>query len=675
MRTFLATFFLIPGLAAATDDTSPLLEEVVVYGRSSQLLGIASSASEGVVGYDDISLPPLLRTGELAEAVPGVVATQHSGTGKANQFFLRGFNLDHGTDFAASVDGVPINMRTHGHGQGYLDLNFLIPELVANTRYRKGPYSAQVGDFSSAGSVDFELYGRLPESALTFARGENGYYRGLLASTADLNAAALTLALDITGYDGPWLLEENLAQNKLYAAYASDNGVLKSRYSLQYYDSQWDSTDQIPARSVSGGAINRLGFIDPDLGGQTRRIALSGQWQANSWSASAYALDYDFTLFSNFTYFLENPDRGDEFEQRDSRQIYGGNFDQVFVYALAGRPLTLGWGLEARLDDINEVGLYRTQARQRFDTVRSDDVAESSLAAYAEVDWSITERLRANLGLRADYLRWTVNSVLPVNSGRGSDTQLSPKLSLAYRLNDRLEGYANFGRGMHSNDVRGTTIELDPASGEPVSAVSALVPSSGAELGFRYEQGPDFNAAVAAFWVELDSELVFVGDAGGTEPNAASRRRGVELSAFWRASSWLALNAAYTYADSNFIGVPEAEREIPGAIKQTFTLGANSVWGNGWRASLRLRHLGEAPLIEDGSVMADSSTLVNAGIAYRRGPMEWRLDLFNLLNSDDTDVVYFYQSRLPGELTAGVADRHFHPLEPRTYRASVTWHW
>ncbi|MEM7765734.1 MAG: TonB-dependent receptor [Pseudomonadota bacterium] len=678
------TFFRIPVGALALcfavpvfghDDHTPVLEEIVVYGRAEQLIGVAQSASEGMVGYDDIQLAPLLRVGELAEAVPGMVATQHSGTGKANQYYLRGFNLDHGTDFAANAEGVPLNMRTHGHGQGYLDLNFMIPELVATTRYRKGPYSAQTGDFSSAGSVDFSFYDRLDESIAELSAGEYGYYRSLLATSANLGDGALTGAIDVTRYDGPWALDEDLQQEKLYVSYQAPFAFAQAKFTLQGYWSDWDATDQIPLRAVRTGLIDDLGFIDPDLGGQTDRLALTSAFDFGSWQLSAYMIDYDFTLFSNFTYLLDDPVLGDEFEQHDDRRIYGARVDGSSLHTIADRAMYLRWGGDARLDDIREVGLYRTASRQRIDTVRSDTVDERSLGAFVEAEWALTEQLRAALGIRADYYDWDVDARRADNGGSGDDQLLSPKFRLAYRVTDGLETYLNYGRGMHSNDVRGTTIRSDPMTGDPVDPVEALVASEGAEVGVRFESAQRFNATLIAFWLTLDSELVFVGDAGGTEANDGSQRRGIEATAFWQANDWLAVNATYTHTDAEFRNAPASANHIPGAIESNFTMGLNAAWRNGLSASVRLRHLGEAPLTEDNSVRAETSTSLHVGAAYRRGRTEWRLDVFNALDSDDNDISYYYASRLSGEAGAGVEDIHFHPLEPRSVRATVTWLW
>lgn len=651
------------------------VEEIVVYGRAEQLIGQAGSASEGLIGYDDIRLPPLLRVGELVEAVPGMVATQHSGTGKANQYFIRGFNLDHGTDFAVAVEGVPVNQRSHGHGQGYLDLNFLIPELVETARYWRGPYSARTGDFSSAASVEFDLYDKLDEALLSATVGEYGYYRALGAGSTGMGDGFLTGAVDVTRYEGPWDLDEDLDQLKFFSAYSGRLGAADLRVTLQGYDSDWDATDQIPERAVRSGLISTLDNIDPDLGGNTSRYAVTGLVDFGDWSITGYAVDYDFTLYSNFTYFLEDPVAGDEFEQRDDRRIYGLGIRGGEEAALFATDVALRWGADARFDDIARVGLYNTDARLRTNTVRQDQVEELSIGAWGESEWMVSERLRLLIGLRADWYDWDVHAFREANSGSGDDAILSPKAAIAWRFSDSTEAYVNYGRGFHSNDVRGATIAVDPVSGDPTDAVPALVRSDGAEVGLRFERGRDFNATLTLFWLELDSELVFVGDAGATEANDGTERTGFEGSLFWQASDWLALNAAYTNTNARFKKDQGGGREIPGAVESTFTLGLNGSWENGLSASARLRWLGEAPLVEDDSVRSDDSLLVTAGVAYRRGSAEFRLDVFNLFDSKDRDIEYFYASRLPGESLAGIEDIHFHPLEPRSVRGSVTWYW
>ncbi len=670
----LAAWALMSSTAVLGSEPGQIVEEMVVYGRAQQQLGTAQAASQGQVGYDDIQLPPLLRVGELVEAIPGMVATQHSGTGKANQYFLRGFNLDHGTDFSVHLEGVPINMRTHGHGQGYLDLNFMIPELVRTTTYRKGPYSAQVGDFSSAGSAWFSLYEALPENLVLLTLGDHDYVRGLLAGSHDLGTGILTGALTGTTYDGSWEEPENLEQLKIYLSYAFDLAGGRAKITAMGYDGQWDATDQIPRRAVDTGLISRFGTIDPTLGGQTERYSLTASGQFDSWDVSLYFIDYDFTLWGNFTYLLERPETGDQVEQRDRRQIWGGRLDGVIERSLWNRSAAFRWGGDLRYDHIGEVGLYATTARSRTEVLRDDAVDLLSVSAYAELEIAVTERLRGIFGLRGDHFDWDVSALIEDNSGTGNDGVLAPKLALGYRFSERLEGYASWGRGFHTNDVRGATITLGP-DGNPSEPSPVIVDSDGAELGMRFEQGNRFNATAALFILALDSELIYLGDAGATEVNDSTRRTGIELTAFWQATDWLALHGEYTFTDARFDDDQGGGREVPGAVESTFVLGANAQWANGWGASARLRYLGEAPLVEDNSVRSDDSLIVNAGLGYQRGLFAVRLDVFNLLDATDDDISYFYASRLAGEPAAGLDDVHFHPLEPRTVRGTLTLRW
>ena len=639
-------------------------EEIVVYGRAQPHIGTAATASEGTVGHADYHLSPLLRVGELAEAVPGMVATQHSGTGKANQYFLRGFNLDHGTDFSAHLDDVPVNMRTHGHGQGYLDLNFIIPEMVETAVYRKGVYHAEKGDFSSAGSVDFAYRTELPEPLLQVALGEHGYARGMSAGSAPLGNGVLTGAVDATRYNGPWRLDENLEQYKFHLGYGRGVGSVQVRAAIHGYDGQWNATDQIPRRAIRAGLLDRTGFVDPDLGGETRRFAATAQADAGAWRVGAYWLEYDFTLFSNFTYLLDDPTLGDEFEQRDDRTVRGVWLHGDTSAWIGELPFSFRWGVEARYDDIDEVGLYGTRARVRTHARRRDRVDEASVGAYGELELGLAERLRGVLGLRADYYDWDVSAMRADDDTAGDDRLASPKVSVAYEIADGLEAYLSWGRGFHSNDVR---VLRDPGRPEAAgaSAPDVLAASEGAEIGLRFEPRPFFNATLVGFWLELDSELVYVGDAGVTEPSGASVRKGLELTAFWQPRDWLTLNAAYTLSDAQLDG----GAEIPGAVERTFHAGATALLGAGFRASLNARHLGEAPLVEDGSLRSDASWLVHAGVAWRYRRAEFGLDLFNVLDSRDDDIAYYYASRLAGEPAEGVLDTHFHPLEPRTMRA------
>lgn len=663
-----------PAALATTEEAeSESIETIVVHGRELTLIGGTNAASTGVVGYADFEDRPISRVGELVEVIPGAIATQHSGEGKANQYFLRGFNLDHGTDFSASVDGAPVNLRTHGHGQGYLDLNFIIPEVIERVDYSKGPYSPENGDFSSAGTARYATYDTLDNSFIELTAGEFGYYRGVGASSIKLGANTDVLfALEGALHNGPWVLDQNLEKINAFAKLTHTSDKWHLNLVASAYDSSWTSTDQIPLRAVDSGLIDRFGFIDDDLGGKTSRYGLSATARHNGVDGSktelsAYVVSYDFSLFSNFTYFLDDPVNGDEFEQIDNRHYFGGA-------ARHSRPLSqrvnLRAGIETRFDTISDIGLFRTAARQRLSTVRRDSVKEASVSGWGELEFLFTDRLRATAGLRGDYYHADVTArSLPVNSGTADDTMVSPSFSLAWRAAETLELYANYGHGFHSNDVRGTTIKIDPNTNDPAEQVPILAQSKGAELGLRFEhQG--FMATVSLFTLKLESELVFVGDAGTTEVNDASTRYGVETSVFWRANEWLVFDASAAWTDAKF-DIPGNETEIPGAVK--------TVIGGGFVArfdpltlSARLRHFGKAPLIEDGSVTSKPTTLVNMSASYDWRSVRLGLELLNVFNSKDADISYFFPSHLQNEASP-TDDIHFHPAEPRQVRASLRY--
>lgn len=646
-------------------DSNSDIDRVVTYGRAEQLIGTAESASDGVVGYDDFTTRPLLRVGELVEVIPGMVATQHSGSGKANQYFLRGFNLDHGTDFLATLEGMPINLPTHGHGQGYLDLNFIIPEIIETVEYRKGPYASEVGDFSSAGSTTFNVYDRLEENFTEINIGQYGYYRIVSAGSTEISNGDLLFAAEGQLNDGPWVLDDDLKKYNATLKYSRDHGFMKSELLATAYHSTWTATDQIPERAVNSGLIDERGNLDDDLGGETTRMTLSAKVETEHLKTQVYGQYYDFNLFSNFTYFLDNPIRGDEFEQVDNRSIWGGNISYSDDLMLDDIDVVWTLGGSLRYDHISEVGLHKTESRVRFQTIRDDEVDELALGAYADLKFYLSEDFRITTGLRADRYSYSVDALRAANSGNGNDIVLSPKFGLAYRVNQQAELYANYGHGFHSNDVRGAAITVDPVSGDPVPNVPIIAKSRGGELGLRFEPTKDINLTVSGFWLELDSELVFVGDAGTTEVNDGSRRYGVEMAAFWQANEWLAfdLTAATTDAKFNL----DNNNYIPGSVGAVLGAGTTVTLDNGLTASLRLRHFGSAPLVEDNSVRSEATTLVNFGAAYDISNYTIEFNIFNLLGSNDRDITYFYESQLSGEATA-VSDIHYHPVEPFTVR-------
>lgn len=671
-------------VSALALDEGEELNTITVEGRRVNLVGDAVSASEGVVGQQEIELRPLLRTGEVLELVPGMVVTQHSGTGKANQYFLRGFNLDHGTDFSTSIDGMPINMRTHGHGQGYTDLNFLIPETVSQLVYKKGAYYADVGDFSGAGSAQISTVNNFDQGSAEIGVGEDAYTRVLLMNSMAMAKGQTLFALEANRYDGPWSdISEDLDKINVLAKHTLETGKGRLSVALMAYDNSWNSADQIPDRAVAQSIIDELGSIDDTVGGQSSRYSLNAVWQSGRWQGSAYFADYSLNLWSNFTYFLDDEENGDQFEQVDERSMYGGQLSYLVKSTVSGRGMSNRFGAELRIDDIAEVGLYHTQARQRLGIIRKDAVDESSLGLYWENRLAWSEKLRSVLGVRTDYYDFDVSNRAGVNandvdlnpnSGSADDSLVSVKASLIYTFDNQWEGYLSAGQGFHSNDARGSTIQVDPADGSAVDAVDPLVQSLGYELGLRGFITKKLNASIALWALELDSELLFVGDAGSTEASRGSKRSGLELTSYYHLNRHWTLDLEYAVTQAKFSeSAPEGDN-IPGAIESVLQAGLNVDFAEHWFGSLRVRYFGERDLVEDGSIRSDPSTVLNLRAGYQITNWQFKADILNLINSDDHDIDYFYASRLANEPSGEEAgDLHYHVIEPRTVRVSLSY--
>jgi TonB dependent receptor/TonB-dependent Receptor Plug Domain len=674
--------------ASAAGAQESHLREIEIRGPRDGVVGSADSASEGAVERASYQSRPKLRTGDIVEAVPGVVATQHSGDGKANQYFLRGFNLDHGTDFAVSVDGMPVNMPTHGHGQGFADLNFLIPELVSGVRYRKGPYFADGGDFSLAGSATLDYFGALEAPFAELSLGSNNFRRLLAAGSRTTQDQTWLGAIEVEGNDGPWDVPENLKKVNAVLRYSQGSPTRGFSLTGMAYKSRWTSTDQVPQRLIDSGELSRFGSLNPTDGGKTQRTSLSGKWfdkgQDGETMISAYAIDYRFDLFSDFTYFLNNPVNGDQFEQVDHRRVFGAQAARTMPTRFAGLDGVLSLGASWRGDRIGQVGLYATQARERLATVRDDKVSQDLFSVYGQQMLYLTDQLRAYVGVRGDVLRYDVQGREPVygaaNSGRGRDSLASPKAGLAFAITPQQELYLNAGVGFHSNDVRGATITTDPTSGTAAERVPALVKGTGAEIGWRFQPNEDFTATLAVWQLRLDSELVYVGDAGSTEPGRASSRRGIEATLRWKLDRAWRLELDGAISRARFRGAaPEGEGNyIDNAVEKVLAAGVTYTQGP-LTTSLRLRYLGPRALDTHNSERSKAATLLNLGIRYAVNPrLTLGLDVFNIAGKKGNDIEYAYASCTAGEVASGacgngIDGRHIHPMEPRSARISARW--
>ncbi|MGY3037056.1 outer membrane receptor protein involved in Fe transport [Bradyrhizobium sp. USDA 4354] len=673
--------------------------------------GQPSMASEITISGEEINARPFTRPGEALEAVPGLIVTQHSGEGKANQYFLRGYNLDHGTDLAITVDGVPVNMRTHAHGQGYADLNWLIPETIAAVDVRKGPYFADEGDFASTGSVHIGLIDRTKGLAQVSA-GSFGYRRLLGMDSAKVGDGSLLVAGEIGTYNGPWDHPDNVRKLNGLVRYSQGTATDGVSVTGMAYANTWNSTDQVPQRAITGGLLDRYGSEDPSDGGKANRFALSGRIaqtdDVGSWKANGYAVKSQLDLFNNFTYFLDDPVLGDQFHQHDDRLMAGANVSRTLNGSLAGLPMQTTFGLQSRYDAI-DLALTKTFRRGFLANVRSDKVGEGSVGVYAESTVRWTDWLRTTVGWRGDYYAADVTSLFNANNSGRADAALgSPKFRMVLGPFNQTEFFLGAGYGMHSNDARGATTTEDPT--DPATRLTPsplLVRTRGAEVGVRSRIVPGLDTSLSLFILDQDSEILFAGDAGDTSATRASRRYGFEWTNHYRPWSWIDIDAdlAMTHArfrgyDSeqaevyaSLAGYPEAQignapgNYIPNAPAMVASAGVTLGEKTGWFGSLRWRYLASSPLTEDNAFRSSATSIFNGRLGYRIDN-GWRLqlDVLNLFNTKANQITYAYGSLLKTDTlynlctsgTApaavcqnGVMDYVLHPVEPLTIRVTV----
>jgi len=650
-----------PSLAEGEEDSAQAAD-IVVFGRGENKIGVAGAASEGSVAGKDLLIRPLLRVAELLEAVPGMVAAQHSGSGKANQYFLRGFNLDHGSDFTTYIDGVQMNLRTHGHGQGYLDLNGLIPEIVDREDYRKGPYRADGGDFALAGAAYISTTSAFTAPWMSAEIGSYGWRRAAAGGTLDAPGTdgKLTLAGQFKVYDGPWQEPERLRHYSGFARYSATTGLGRFALSLQGYHGTWNPTEQIPERAI-GTSVCPTIFCSPDPSarGRTDRFILTANLDGHGWAATLYAQYYNWRMTSNPTY--ANADgTSAQIEQFDRRWIMGGSLRRQWSPA-TWADVTLGG--EGRYDAVGNVGVYHTDRGRFIESLGGYRVDEGSVAAYGEVTLKPLPGLRVIAGLRGDHYWYDVRArdaqAAMLGEGGGHSGILSPKAAIAWSPMKSIEFYANWGRGFHSNDIRGAV--------NPTSPVPVLVAGTGKELGARFQHS-GLSLTATYFWLDVGSELRFVGDSNAVEPTGASKRRGYEIVAFWRPFSWLALDGTYTASHSRYVN---GDR-VPNAFEDAASAGASVILDK-CSFSARVRHLGPYPLLEDNSVRDNGSTIFNVRASRKAGHAEFYAELLNLLDSRDKDMTYYYESYLPAVDPAPVEGRMSRVVEPRTLRVGVKY--
>jgi len=666
----------LAGAQAPTAVAAAAAQQVEIDGHYDNGVGTSDAASQGTVRGERLTDLPLLRPGEVLETVPGLVVTQHSGDGKANQYFLRGYNLDHGTDFATWVDGLPVNMPTNAHGQGYTDLNFLIPELVERIDYRKGPYFAEDGDFSSAGSARLQYRESLAHDLLDLAAGSDGYRRLLLAGSTPLPSLAgarVLGAFEAQRDDGPWTTPEGVRKYNGVLRLGGGDALRGWSVTALAYTNHWTSTDQVPLALIEDGQLGRWSAMDPTDGGNSTRAAVSGQWHAHDergyTTLAAYAQHDTLKLWSNFTDFEDDTTHGDQFEQSEARNMLGGRAVRGWQHGLFGADSTTEAGLQLRRDHV-DLGLLHTQARVALSTTRDDHVGETALGAWLQNTTTWLPWLRTLAGLRADRVDMDDDDRLGGARGHAAGTKRSPKLSLVLGPWAKTEFFANAGRGFHSNDARG--VVGSRGSGD---AVPALVASRGAELGLRTQVVPGLQTSLAFWRLDSDSELVYAADQGGTEANGASKRHGIELNNHLVLGRGLLVDAdmAWTharYADANANG---AQGDLIGnAVGRVGLLGLTLRPGGPWSAGLVTRFIGAYPLSQDGVLRAPSAIVSNLQVTRALGPrVSLRLDVLNLFDRRFYDIAYAQDYRVAPGAAVQPEGVTVHPGEPREFRIGL----
>lgn len=678
------------------------LPEVVVQGRADDLVGVAQSASQGTVGAAQLEDRPILRSGEILETVPGVIVTQHAGGGKANQYFVRGFNLDHGTDIAIFLDGMPLNLPTHAHGEGYSDMNVVIPEFVQRVNYEKGPYYADVGNYGSAAAAHLEFFKTLPQNFATVEGGMFGYARSVIGVSTNIGPGSFLFGAEAYHDDGPWTRPDDYQKFNGLLTYSQGNDANGYSITGRAYHGKWNSSDQIAA---SFGATNFFGTLNPTDGGESSRYSLQAEWhRADEHSATkvmAYGFYYNLDLFSDFTYFLTDPVLGDQFEQQDNRWVGGLDARHTIFTQWFNRDVENTFGLQARNDSIRN-GLYQTENRIRinkFDlmtngpafeigtplpaTTEADDLLDSQIGFYAEnkIQWG--DKFRSVAALRGDIQYFDVTSLnQPANSGTSTDFLPSPKLSLIFGPWADTEVYAQGGFGFHSNDGRGTTQTVEPISADhpfvdtASQPIPGLIQTKGAEIGVRTAHFRNVQSTLSLWYLHSDSELQQSGDTGGTVASKQpSNRYGIEWANYYTPTKHLAFDLDVAKSIARFTEPDEdGGTHVPEAIDTVISAGATLHDWNGFTASLRLRYFGPRDLISTGDFKSQETILLNLLLGYQFNKT-WSIqaEVLNLLDRHDHDIDYAYESRVTPSSTS-LTQIHFHPVEPIQTRFALTAH-
>lgn len=639
------------------------LDEVVV-GRNNRSLNLISGI--------DLSINPVNSSQEILRKVPGLFIGQHAGGGKAEQIFLRGFDIDHGTDISIMVDGMPVNMVSHAHGQGYADLHFLIPETIDKIDFAKGPFYADKGNFTTAGYMQFKTKDKLNNSLVKMDVGRFNTFRtvGLFDVLKTENSNAY-VATEYLLTDGPFETSQNFNRLNImgkYSANLPNDGKISVLAS--HFKSQWDASGQIPFRAVNSGMISRFGAIDDTEGGNTSRtnIALNFSKTLNEKTfikSNVYYSLYDFELYSNFTFFLRDPENGDQIRQRERRQFFGFQSEWNHSTYINNTPTLLQAGIGMRNDQVKDNELsYTRNRRTTLENIQLGEVLESNIYGYFNAEFEFGKWL-INPSVRLDHFNGSYVDALDTiyQNQTISQTLASPKLNFIYNQSKNVQFFLKSGFGFHSNDTRVVLQEVGR---------KFLPTAFGVDLGTFWKPTPRLVTDITLWHLSLEQEFVYVGDEGVVEPSGRTRRLGIDFGLRYQLNNWLFADTDYTYAFARSIDEPEEAQYIPLAPVQTFT-GGISVLNNGFSASLKARYLHDRPAVEDNSIVAKGYLIMDFNLGYKHKQVSWSLAIENLLNSDWEETQFATQSRLAGEGPEGLEEIHFTPGTPFFLKASVAY--
>jgi TonB dependent receptor-like, beta-barrel/TonB-dependent Receptor Plug Domain/CarboxypepD_reg-like domain len=621
----------------------------------------------------DLNVTPVNSSQEVLRKVPGLFIGQHAGGGKAEQIFLRGFDIDHGTDISLSVDGMPVNMVSHAHGQGYSDLHFVIPETVNKIDFGKGAYYAQQGDFNTAGYVDFKTKDYLKESEILFSVGQFNSLRtvglfNLMENTKNQNAY---VAMEYIATDGPYDSPQNFNRLNLFGKYvffSPENDKLT--LTASHFTSRWDASGQIPQREVDNGNISRFGAIDDTEGGETERTNFNVTFDKyindnTKLKANAFYSHYAFELYSNFTFFLEDPINGDQIKQKEDRNIFGANTAISHTTFLGKTELILTSGISIRHDISDDTELSRTLNRSTIlENIQLGDINQTNIDAFVNAEFEFG-KLKIAPALRLDYFKFMYNDALQTKYKTLSETKtiVSPKLNFFYNAQDNLQLYLKSGLGFHSNDTRVVVAN----GGEAV-----LPRSYGADLGTVWKPFPKLIVNSALWYLFLEQEFVYVGDAGIVEPSGKTRRYGLDLGLRYQFNDWLFLDTDATLTNARSIDEPDGEDYIPLAPDFTLTGGLSIDNLNGFSGGLRFRYLDDRAANEDNSIVAEGYMVTDFNVNYTLNQITFGLAVENLFDVDWNETQFATESRLQNE-AASVEEIHFTPGTPFFLKGTVSY--